>query len=155
MSPRLRRRISRLRDGRYALRIDDDERSLLGGILAELREALVVHDDPSLMRIFPPAYANDPDRNAEYEVLTRDDLLERRLAGIEVVESTLQADVLDENQILHWMGAVNDLRLVLGTRLDVTEETALPDPDDPNAPAYFLYHYLGNLLGEIVDAVDG
>ena len=34
-----------------------------------------------------------------------------------------------------WMGTLNSLRLVLGTRLDVDEELPTLDPDDPLAPA--------------------
>jgi len=63
---------------------------------------------------------------------------------------------LDEAQLLSWMGAVNDLRLVLGTRLDVSEETAFDqDPDDPDAPALAVYQYLSFLLETIVDALSG
>ena len=50
------------------------------------------------------------------------------------------------------MGAVNDLRLVLGTRLDVSEDDHDVDPDAPDGPARLVYHYLGWLLEEIVDA---
>ena len=52
------------------------------------------------------------------------------------------------------MQAVNSLRLVLGTMLDITDddqELAF-DPDDPNARTLALYGYLGGLLDEIVDA---
>ena len=56
--------------------------------------------------------------------------------------------------LLALMGAVNDLRLVLGTRLDVSEETDLAvDPTNPDAGAYALYGYLGFLLETCVDAI--
>ena len=58
-----------------------------------------------------------------------------------------------QDQLFAWMGAVNDLRLVLGTRLDVSEETDLAvDPSHPDAGAYGLYTYLGWLLELLVDA---
>jgi hypothetical protein len=53
------------------------------------------------------------------------------------------------------MGAINDLRLVLGTRLDVSEDMdldALAD-DDPLTPAFALYGYLGWLQEQIVAAL--
>ena len=53
-----------------------------------------------------------------------------------------------------WLTALNDLRLVLGTRLDVSEDDDDVDPDDPDAPAHAVYHYLGLLLGEVVDALE-
>jgi hypothetical protein len=51
------------------------------------------------------------------------------------------------------MGAVNDLRLVLGTRLDVTEDMDDIELDDPRAPAFHVYHYLTYVLSEIVNAL--
>jgi hypothetical protein len=51
------------------------------------------------------------------------------------------------------MGAVNDLRLVLGTRLDVSEEMDEMDPDDPDAPLFEVYGYLAWLLENIVAAL--
>ena len=51
------------------------------------------------------------------------------------------------------MGTLNSLRLVLGTRLDVDEELPTLDPDDPLAPAYAVYEYLGWLLSQVVDAL--
>ena len=43
---------------------------------------------------------------------------------------------------------------MLGTRLDVSEDDHDVDPDDPDAPAHAVYHYLGMLLGEVVDALE-
>ena len=60
-------------------------------------------------------------------------------------------------QLVSWLGAINDLRLVLGTKLDVTEETyerQMPE-DDPNAPGLALYFYLGWLEEQIVEALAG
>ena len=48
------------------------------------------------------------------------------------------------------MGAVNSLRLVLGTRLDVSEDMDEVDPDHPEAPAFAVYQYLSFLLETIV-----
>jgi hypothetical protein len=144
--------VARAPDGGYELRLGDNERDVLGAVLAELRELLLSPDDPSLTRLFPPAYGDDSERNAEYAALVRDELLERRLAAIDVVEATLTAEHLDDEQLHRWMGAVNDLRLVLGTRLDVTEDMTRPRRRSANAPAYALYDYLSWLLSELVDA---
>jgi hypothetical protein len=52
------------------------------------------------------------------------------------------------------MGAVNDLRLVLGTRLDVSEEMlGTLDPSSPDADAMAVYQYLSFLLESIVEAL--
>lgn len=110
--------------------------------------------DPGLRRLFPTAYAEDPERDREYQQLVRDDLADRRRATVDIVLATLDETRLTEEQLLAWMGAVNDLRLVLGTRLDVSEESELvPAHDDPDAPLLVLYGYLGFLLETIVEAL--
>jgi hypothetical protein len=85
--------------------------------------------------------------------MVHDELLEKRLAAVDIVENTATATTLSEDEMTAWMGAVNDLRLVLGTRLDVSEDQDFPALDDPNAPAFAVYQYLTFLLGEIVHAL--
>ena len=127
---------------------------MLETLPSQLRQ-LLDEKDPSTKRLFPPAYADDPERQAEYEALVRDDLTAQRLQAIAVVEETLGATRLTEEQVQAWLGAMNDLRLVLGTQLDIQTETDgddLPD-DDPKAATFALYHYLGWLVSQIVDAL--
>jgi hypothetical protein len=54
------------------------------------------------------------------------------------------------------MGVLNDLRLVLGTQLGVTDDTeAVPiDEDDPDAERRIMFAYLGWLLGQFVDVLE-
>jgi hypothetical protein len=149
-----RDRVRRRGEGRYQVRLRANERVLVGDLLTQLREQLVAStDDPAVRRLFPPAYANDPERDAGYQVLTRDELLEHRLAALDVVERTLDGSELDQSDMTAWMGTLNALRLVLGTRLDVDEELPELDPADPQAPAYAVYEYLGWLLSQVVDAL--
>jgi hypothetical protein len=147
-------RIDRRPDGRFRLRLTSEERDLLRSLPAQLRE-LLGSDDPSLRRLHPPAYGDDPEREAEYRRMVRDDLLRDRREALDVMESTIDADTLDRDQLGAWLGSINDLRLVLGTRLEVTEdlyEEGVPD-DDPRAPAFALYGYLGWLEEQLVDAL--
>ena len=109
-----------------------------------------------MARLYPPAYLDDPIRNLEYERLAGDDLTSQRLASIGAMESSIDADRLTEEQLLSWLGVVNDLRLVLGTRLEITEETTEDafEPDDPRASAFALYAYLTWLVDAMVRALD-
>ena len=50
-----------------------------------------------------------------------------------------------------WLGVLNDTRLVLGTRLGVTEEERVLDPADPDAGAYALYQWLTWVQGDLVE----
>lgn len=151
----MRDRIRRRGPGRYQVRLRPNEQVLIRDLVGQLREELLVStDDPSLRRLFPPAYANDPERDAGYQVLTRDELLEGRLAALDTVERTLDAGGnLNQDELTAWMSTLNSLRLVIGTRLDVDEELPDLDPDDPLTPHYAVYELLGWLLAQIVDAL--
>jgi hypothetical protein len=54
-----------------------------------------------------------------------------------------------------WLRALNDLRLVLGTRLDVQENSLLDriDSDDPDAAGLAVYAYLSWLQEQLVEAL--
>lgn len=150
-----RRGVRRLRDGRFEVKIPDGEREMLRHVLPQLRAALEgdASADPAFKRLFPVAYADDPEHEAEYRSLVGDELLQKRLAQVDTVLATAGTDHLSEDELFAWMGSVNDLRLVLGTRLDVSEETDLAvDPSHPDAAAYGLYAYLGWLLETLVEA---
>jgi hypothetical protein len=147
---RLQRRVKRTRRGDYELRIPQVEREVLRTLPGELRKVLS-SDDPARSRLFPPAYGDDAQRNEEFERLVGSDLLAQRMGSIEIMESTIDAERVDEDQLLAWLGAINDLRLVLGTRLDVTEDDSIEIPDsDPRVGAYALYYYLGWLEEQVV-----
>jgi hypothetical protein len=147
-------RIKRTRDGTYAVSLEPWERDLLRTLPGQLRDLLAT-DDPALERLYPPAYVGDDERNDEYQRLMRGVLEKRRLTTIDVMEATIDATTLDEEQVVAWMGAINDLRLVLGTRLDVTEDPLDEQfvEDDPRAPAVALYEYLGHLQEAVVTAL--
>jgi predicted component of type VI protein secretion system len=148
------RRIER-RQGRFLLRLEPQERGLIRQLLDELRELLTLSpDDPRVRRLYPSAHAEDAELENEYRSLTRDELQNGRLASIDAVEASVDAELLDIEQLGAWMQAVNSLRLILGTMLDIRDddqELAF-NPDDPNARTVALYGYLGGLLDEIVDA---
>jgi hypothetical protein len=150
----LGRRVKRTRKGEYQLRLSPEERDVLRGLPGQLR-ALLETDDPSLKRLFPPAYKDDPALEAEYRHYMAEDLMASHQRSLDVMEETVDADVVTEEQLLGWLGALNDLRLVLGTRLDVTEDMydREMDPDDPDAPAFAVYSYLGVLQEHVVDAL--
>ena len=147
-------RIERDRKGGYRLRLPPEERELLRSLPGQLRVVLET-DDPSLRRLFPPAYTDDDEADDEFRRLMRDELLEGKLAALQVVEETAGADHLTGEQLEGWLGALESLRLYLGTQLDVSERTYEQDldPDDPNAPALALYGYLSWLQEQAVEAL--
>jgi hypothetical protein len=142
----------------YRLDVPDTERELLRRLLPQLRTVLTdeAAPDDRARRLFPPAYTDDEAADAEYQRLMREDLVASHLAALETVETSLDATELSEEQLRAWMSAVNSVRLVLGTLLDVSEELdigRLPDAT-PDIESYALYAYLSNLLGDMVDALN-
>ena len=147
-------RIDRRGAGRYRISLPANEQLLLSELLDQLHDQLSGStDEPHLRRLFPPAYANDPERDAGYQVLTRDELLDRKMAAIATVRRTLQGGELDAEELTAWMMTLNSMRLVLGTLHDIPEDPPELAPDDPLAFPYAVYEYLGMLLSRIVDAL--
>ena len=148
-------RIEPAPDGGVRFFLPPAERELLLQLRAELLSLLdSAPDDPSLERLFPHAY-DDAESEAEYRRLMGDELLEGRQHALRVIEETLDQDRLTKEQAESWLTALDDLRLVLGTRLDVTEDMLLERlrPDDPNAFEISLYAYLSWLQEQLVDAL--
>jgi hypothetical protein len=137
----------------YRLRINADERAVLRGIAPQFTALLDDPDAPTLRRVFPPAYS-DPahvDKAEEFRRLMQEDLVERHRAELQLLEDTAEADTLTEEQLLGWIRALNSIRLVLGTYLDISED----QPDAGDSPEANLYGWLTYLQGESVEALSG
>ena len=142
--------VTPLRDGRYRLRLDDEERALVGTLCAEL-EALIRADDRRVPRLFPPAHRTDPEAAAAFDRLARDELVSGRLAALATVARTVRADTLEHEELAAWCGALNDLRLVLGERLGITED--LDESLFATSPDHAVYAWLTWLQAATVDAL--
>ena len=152
------RRVARRADGHFDLDLPPEERSLLRSLPSSMRLALTegtTADDPGLARLNPKAYPGDDEFEAEYRDLIGNELAAGRLAALDTLEATADAPTLDENQMQAWMRAINDTRLLLGTRLAVTEDRAAREvPDDhPDAQAIAVYDYLSWLEEQLVEAI--
>jgi hypothetical protein len=135
--------IERTKEGDFRVRLNADERELLRRLTGQLEELLLAAapDDPSLRRLRPPAYEDDSDGEREYRSLMGTELDARRQDNLRLLEETADRERLDADELESWLGALNDLRLVLGTRLDVSEDS-FADGFDPTAPhAYELAVY--------------
>ena len=145
--------VHRRHDGTFAVDLGEPERDVLRTLVTELR-SLLTTDSPALARLFPPPYGDDADRNEGYAALAHPELIEHRLAALDVVASTVDATTLDEEQLSAWMRSINDVRLVLGTMLEIEDDDE-PLVDEANAATHQAYEYLGYLLERIVVALSG
>lgn len=140
-------------DGSFQIMLSGLHRKLLAQVCTELRDELSAQgDDDSLRRLYPTAHPDDPEQQQFYQQMTRSDLTDKRIGALTTVIDTVDGDFIDREQLEQWMVAVNAVRLVLGTRLDVSEEDDLEDlgDDDPNQLAWVVYDFLGALLGSLV-----
>lgn len=139
--------------GDFELDIPADQRKLLRRLPGELRDILD-SGHPATHRLFPDAYPDDPKMSAEFDEMVREELIEGRKHSLEVMEETIDSKRLDGEQLAAWLGSINDLRLFLGTSLDVTEESyEAAEESDPDSAGMAIYMYLGWLQEMVVRAL--
>ena len=107
--------------------------------------------------------AAEAEAASEFRRLTERDLRSGKVADAEVLLATLPAEggrlALTEEQCEHWLRALTDIRLAIGTQIGVTEdhERMLADlaPGDPRAAAYDVYNWLSVVQETLVRALSG
>ena len=156
----------RSRGGRYLARLDPAESGVVGLLLDQLEQLLAADaddlgDDPVLARLLPQGHRDDPRIAADYREMTEPALRSGKADDLATVRATLPpagGEVrLDPEQAAAWLRTTNDLRLALGTRLEVTEDTEPPeDLEGEEGQQLAVYYWLTALQGSLVDAlVDG
>jgi len=135
--------------------LDRHEQLLLTELLDELEGLLDDPDNPELRRLFPPAYS-EPTDDEQYRSLVRDQLVSGRSKALATVRATMGSENLDADQADQWLRALNDMRLVLGTRWDVTEQLDYGklDPNEPRGRELAVYGYLSWLQEQLVEALE-
>ncbi len=118
-------------------------------------------DDPVLARLLPDAYRDDTEAAGEFRRFTEHELRSGKLAAAQTVLDTLPEDggrvELTQEDAQVWLRALNDVRLALGVRLDITEDTAQRsqdlDPADPRSAYLWIYDWLTYLQETLVRAL--
>ncbi len=138
--------------GRFQVKLSAEAKRGIVALAEEL-EAIQSTDRPEVRRLFPTAYADDAERDAGYQVFARDQLIEQRREAVDIIRRTADAEFLTVEELSAWMGVLNDLRLVIGTMLDVSEDDHDIDLGSPDADSQLLYRYLGEVVHGIVEAL--
>lgn len=116
-------------------------------------------DDPVRARLYPSASLDDPKITKQFHELVHSDLEAHKKHTAQVALSCLDQPrwrgSLSDEQTNAWMVLLADLRLALGVKMGVTEETMEgdPDPADPEQWPLALLHYLGFLQNALIEAV--
>ena len=107
----------------------------------------------NLRRLFPTAYVSDEKAQRAYAESTQAELLGGHKEALATLAETARATMLNEDQMAAWMTALNDLRLVLGTVLGVTDDESWV-PDGPEDSEVVIYQYLTMLQSELIDVME-
>lgn len=131
---------------------------MLALLLGQLQQQLEEHpDDPTLYRLQPTAYLHDPDAEAAFRLLAGEELRTSRQEAIATVLATASRDRLTEDDLWAWLRALNAVRLVAGTRLDISDDdVARPDLDaldDATRSLWAVYEWTTMLQAEVVHAL--
>lgn len=147
------RRVRATRRGGFRLRFGPLDRAILGAALDRL-DAMMESDDPSLARLFPNPYPDDPELAAGWKAMVTDELFEKRRAGLALVRQMMRRTTATEDEVLQLMRTLNDTRLVLGTYFDVSEDERIDVPrGHPDRVLADAYDYLGFLVSSIISAI--
>lgn len=163
--------------GKITLKLDTAEQGVLSQLFEQMAELLndpeiesgadplakllnmsgstQISDDPALARLFPDGYSDDQHASADFRRFTEQDLRAQKLAALTLVQGTLSnwtgKSSISAQQAQDWLKALNDLRLVLGTRLEISDEVETDFGADD--PGIHLYNYLTYLQGTLIDSL--
>jgi hypothetical protein len=165
---------------RLVASFDAQEAAVLRGLVAEVRQMLAGRsaenpadelavltgmrtgpstrpDDRVLARLLPDFTTEDADLAAGLRSLHEPELIEAKDSAAALVLETLPETggriELTVEQADTWLAALNDVRLALGTALDVSEDMPeeLP-PDDPRSAHLGVYHWLTFVQDALIQA---
>ena len=144
-------------------RLEPAEARILALLLDQLEQLLTadaedVAGDPVLDRLLPAGHRSDPELAADYRDLTESSLRTGKADDLATVRAGLPLDGgtvrLDPEEAGAWLRTSNDLRLALGTRLDIQEDTEPPeDLASEEGQQLAVYSWLTGLQGSLVDAL--
>ena len=152
-----------VRGGDVVARLDPAEAGIVGLLLDQLEQLLEADaddlgDDPVIERLLPAGHRGDPELAADYRELTEASLRSGKADDLAIVRATLPEDGgevrLDADQAGAWLRSTNDLRLALGTRLEISEDTEPPEEITGEEDQQLaVYYWLTALQGSLVDAL--
>ncbi len=144
------REIKKIGEDRFKLDLHPQVRQLL----LDLQEMALSHledNTPVARRLYPVAYQNSPEMEMDFQKLTREPLTNHHRQNLTTFEKTLVKSELTQDEALAWMSALNDMRLILGTALDIDEDQVTPTEDDPNYEGFVVYDLLTYLQGVLIE----
>lgn len=108
--------------------------------------------DPALARLLPDAYRDDPEASSEYRRLTESALVSRKVAAARSLRDDLGTGVveLDEDSAQVWLRAINDLRLIIASRLGIEHDD---DEGEGDEVMQDVYRWLAGVQSSLLEAM--
>ncbi len=153
---------------RHESAVPDDQDDPLEAML-DFTGPTTAPDDPVLARLFPDAYREDEEAAGDFRRFTEAELragkashaaaviddLEDAGLGDQPEPGTMIDIEVDIGRAMDWLKTFNDIRLALGTRLGIEDESNLDDlpDDDPRMMVVEIYQWMSYLQESLVHAL--
>ncbi len=172
------------RFGRYTAWLEPAEASLIADLVDQVRQLLASRrtetpadplaaitgmtlgpatppNDPAVARLLPDFSADDAELSAGLRLLHEPSVIAAKdAAAVALLDSLPRGGGqvrLDQEAATSWITALNDVRLALGVRLEITEDDALPpgvsDPESDEAAMFHTYRWLSAVQDSLVVAL--
>ena len=155
----MRTSISSSGGGGVDVQLPPELRALLASLARQLTQLIddpEAADDPGMARLFPPASVDDPMEALGFDQLMGEALRAGKRESAGIVRATANATHLNAEETLAWMRCLNDIRLLVGTRLDIQEDTDVQEfmADPLMEQAALVYLSLTELVEMLSRAAD-
>ena len=172
------------RFGRYTAVFEPEEATLIADLVDQVRQMLAGRRaetsadplarltgmtmapatppaDPALARLLPDFHASDAELAAGIRMLREPDLIAMKDASaVRLLDSLPRGGGtvhLDASTAQAWSSTLNDVRLALGVRLDITDDdyepTADSDPEGMEMAIFATYRWLSAVQDSLVNAL--
>ena len=172
------------RFGRYSAAFEREEATLISDLVDQVRQMLAgrraessadplarltgmapapgtAPKDPAMARLLPDFHASDPEFSAGLRMLREPDLIALKDSNAIALLDSLPrgggAVHLDGPTAQAWVAALNDVRLALGVRLDITDDDYEPavdaDPESMEMAIFATYRWLSAVQDSLVTAL--
>jgi hypothetical protein len=147
----------------FLAQFDEFEAGVVAGLASQVAQLLDDRPeyDPAVQRLLPDAYRDDAAAQAEYRTMTEGDLVSRKIANARLIAAALEPGEwprkveLDEGGAMRWMRSLTDIRLVLASRVRISDDGETQDDTSETGLALReAYDVLGALQESLVRAVD-
>jgi len=161
--------------GRVTLRLEEFEKNVLQDFVREFAQLVAmpeepaqtdplarllgmegpteISEDPALARLFPHAYLDDAEAASDFRRFTEPELRDVKVQATQVVleSMALNADkiTLSDAEQKAWLQVLNDLRLVLGVRLNISDD----ERENLDEPMFDVYDWLTWLQGTLIESI--